>query len=191
MATEVLDASEAEAQVVTNIRNVLRKLARIRGLAVATTPATLARLTDKAFRAEFPVAKSDNRHAAAIARGIPARRKLVEDEGGSLSAEEAAREIGISKQAILKRYQKGQLIAWREGRQNAVRCPVWQFRDHAVLDGIEQTLEVLNAGNRLDDYGRVLFFLSNKGFLAGKRPIDCLREGEITKVVQSAQGYVE
>ncbi len=164
MGTEVLDASEAEAQVVTNIRGVLRKLARTKVLASATKPATLARLTDKAFRAEFPIAKPDSRQAAAIARGIPARRKLVEDEGGSLSAEDAAREIGISKQAILKRYQKGQLIAWRQERQSAVRFPVWQFRDHAVLDGIEQALKILNADNRLDDYGRMFFSFRTRGF---------------------------
>jgi hypothetical protein len=191
MAAHVLEAAAAAEQVVSDIRNVLRKLAATKVLAVATNPTSLARLTDRAFRAEFPVAQPDNRQAAAIARGIPARRKLVEDEGGSLSAEEAAGEIGISKQAILKRYQKGQLIAWREERQSAVRFPVWQFKHHAVLDGIVQTLEVLNAGNRLDDYGRMLFFLSHKAFLGGKRPLDCLRDGEISKVVQAAQGYVE
>jgi hypothetical protein len=191
MATPVLETIEAEQQIVTNIRSVLRKLAKSRVLVVATDPTNLARLTDKAFREEFPVAKPDNRLAAAIARGIPARRKLAEDEGGGLSAEEAAREIGISKQAILKRYQKGQLLAWREERQSAVRFPVWQFQDQRVLNGIEETLKALNVGNRLDDFGRMLFFLSNHGFLGGKRPIDCLRQGEVTKVVQAAQGYVE
>ena len=192
MATPaVLEAVEAKQHVVTNIRSVLRRLAASRVLANANDPTTLAQLTDQAFREEFPVARADNRQAVAIARGIPARRKLAEDEGGSLSADEAAKEIGISKQAILKRYQKGQIIAWREERQSAVRFPVWQFRDHKVLDGIEETLQALNTGNRLDDFGRMLFFLSTKGFLEGMRPIDCLREGEITKVVQAAQGYVE
>jgi hypothetical protein len=109
---------------------------------------------------------------------------------GSFSADQAAQALGISKQAILKRYQKGQIIAWREERQNAVRFPVWQFSDQKVLDGIEETLKILNAAHRLDDFGRVLFLLSNHGFLGGKRPIDCLRDGEGTKVLQAAQGYV-
>jgi hypothetical protein len=191
MATPVIEAIEAERRIVSDIRNVLRKLASSRALSVAAQPANLARLTDKAFRAEFPVEEPDNRLASAIARGIPARRKLAEDEGGSFSAEEAAREIGISKQAILKRYQKGQLFAWREERQKAVRFPVWQFRDRQVLAGIEETLKLLNAGNRLDDFGRMLFFLSKHGFLGGKRPLDCLRTGGITKVLLAAQGYVE
>ena len=191
MATLVIEAVEAERKIVSDIRTVLRKLAASRVLTVATKPANLARLTDKAFRQEFPAEKPDNRLASAIARGIPARRKLVEDEGGSFSADQAAQVLGISKQAILKRYQKGQIIAWREERQNAVRFPVWQFSDQKVLDGIEETLKILNAAHRLDDFGRVLFFLSNHGFLGGKRPIDCLREGEGTKVLQAAQGYVE
>jgi hypothetical protein len=191
MATSTLEAAEAEQRIVSDIRAVLRKLASSRFLGRSSAPSNLARLTDKAFRQEFPVEEPDNRLASAIARGIPSRRKLTTDEGGSLSAEEAAHEIGISKQAILKRYQKGQLIAWREERQKAVRFPVWQFHDHKVLDGIEDTLKVLNVGDRLDDFGRMLFFLSNHGFLGGKRPLDCLRQAEIAKVIQAAEGYVE
>jgi len=76
-------------------------------------------------------------------------------------------------------------------RQNAVRFPVWQFSDRKVPDGIEETLQILNAAHRLDDFGRMLFFLSNHGFLGWKRPVDRLREGERTKVLQAAQGYVE
>jgi len=135
------------------------------------------------------LADLDNRLANVIARGIPARQKLVEAEGGSFSAAEAAHELGISKTAILKRYQKGQLIAWRQKRQNAVRFPVWQFQDGRVLDGIEPALKVLNAGSRLDDFGRMLFFLSNSRFLGGQRPLDCLRRARVSKVLQAAEGY--
>ena len=151
--------------------------------------AVLARLTEKAFRQEFPVANSDNRLANAIARGITARQKLLQEEGGSVSAEEASRHLGISKAAILKRYQKGQLIAWREERQNAVRFPVWQFQEHKVLDGLEQVLAALNERSRLDDFGRMLFFLSTFGFLGGKRPLDLLRAGKLSKVLEATQGY--
>ena len=191
MATPLLEAVEAEQKIVSDIRAVLRKLAASGFLSVATEPANLARLTDKAFRQEFPAGKPDNRLASAIARGIPARRKLAEDEGGSISAGQAAQVLGISKQAILKRYQKGRIIAWREERQNARRFPVWQFSDRKVLEGVEETLQVLNAGSRLDDFGRMLFFLSNHAFLGGKRPIDCLRKGGVAKVLQAARGYVE
>jgi hypothetical protein len=189
MATAAPEPTAAEQRIVSDIRSTLRKLASLRSLAPATRPANLARLADQAFRQEFPVARSDNRLAGAIARGIPARQKLLEAEGGSLSAEAAARALGISKPAILKRYQKGRLIAWREERQKAVRFPVWQIQEGRVLDGLEQVLEVLNAGSPLDDFGRMLFFLSNSRFLGGKRPLDRLREAAVIKVLQAAEGY--
>ncbi len=174
---------DLEERIVKNIRSALRQVAG------AADPANLARLTGIAFRQEFPAAKGDNRLANAVARGITARQKLMEAEGGSLSAEEAARELGISKTAILKRYQKGQIIAWREERQNAARFPVWQFKFHKVLGGLEEILKVLNTGSRLNDFGRMLFFLSMMGFLGGKRPLDCLRAGQVDKVLQAAEGY--
>ena len=174
---------DAEERIVKNIRSALRQVAG------AVDAANLARLTGIAFGREFPIAKTDNRLANAVARGITARQKLIAAEGGSLSAEEAARELGLSKTAILKRYQKGQIIAWRQERQNAARFPVWQFKDHKVLDGLEEVLKVLNAGSRLDDFGRMLFFLSNRGFLGEKRPLDCLRAGEINKVLKASEGY--
>jgi hypothetical protein len=179
---------EAEVRIVRNIRSALRQGAAEAG-PVTAAPQNLVRLTEIAFRQEYPVAKADNRLANAMARGITARRKLMEADGGSLSAEEAARELGLSKTAILKRYHKGRIIAWREERQNAARFPVWQFQDHKVLHGLEEVLQILNAGSRLDDFGRMLFFLSNWGFLGKKRPVDCLRAGEVNKVLQAAGGY--
>src|SRR2546427_8203106 len=88
----------AEERIVKNIRSAFRQVAG------TADPSDLARLAGIAFRQEFPVAKADNRLANAIARGITARQRLIEAEGGSMSAEEASREIGISKTAILKRY---------------------------------------------------------------------------------------
>jgi hypothetical protein len=89
--------------------------------------------------------------------------------------------LGISQAAILKLYHRGQIIAWDDGRRSAARFPVWQFKDRELLDGLEETPKILSAGCRLDDFGRMLFFLSNQGFLGGKRPLDCLRAGEGTR----------
>ncbi|MGA2543804.1 MAG: hypothetical protein ABSG78_19820 [Verrucomicrobiota bacterium] len=179
---------DAEVRIVRNIRSALRQGAGEADPATAA-PLNLIRLAEIAFCQEFPVAKADNRLVNAVARGITVRRKLMEAEGGSLSAEEAARSLGISKTAILKRYHKGRIIAWRDERQNAARFPVWQFKDHKVLEGLEEVLQILNAGSRLDDFGRMLFFLSHLGFLGKKRPVDCLRAGKVHKVLQAAEGY--
>jgi len=183
----VAKLQDAEVRFVRNIRSALQ--GAVEADPVTAAPQNLIRLTEIAFCQEFPAAKADNRLISAMARGITVRRKLREAEGGSLSAEEAARVLGISKAAILKRYHKGWIIAWREERQNAARFPVWQFQDRKVLEGLEEVLQILNAGSRLDDFGRMLFFLSKLGFLGKKRPVDCLRAGEVNKVLQAAEGY--
>jgi hypothetical protein len=136
-------------------------------------------------------AVADARWTQAIKRGTSVRQKLIEAEGGSFSVDEAARELGVSKSALLMRFANGKLIAWCGEGQNAVRLPVWQFSNGQVVPGLEDVLAVLDDGNWLDDFGRIFFFLSNVGFHGGERPLDRLRRGEIHKVVQAAQGYAQ
>ena len=103
------------------------------------------------------------------------RQQMAVEEGGSISSDEAAH-FGVSKTAVLKRCQKGRLLAWREERQGAVRFPIWQFREGRGLQGLEQALAVLNQGHRLDDWGNVLFFLHTSGRLNNRRrSISCVR----------------
>lgn len=124
----------------------------------------------------------------AIARGISARQKIMKAEGGSISVEMVAQKLSISKTKVLERYHASRLIGWPDERQKTVRFPIWQFEDE-VLNGLEEVLEILNAGSRLDDFGRMLFFLSSQGFLGGQRPLDYLRAGKVDKVLQAAESY--
>ena len=130
--------------------------------------------------------------ARALNRGMAKREELKREEGGSLSAEQAARRLGMSKTAVIDRYRKGVLLGWRESRQKAIRFPVWQFGDDkTVLRGLEEVLRVLNAVDSLDDWGRIGFFLSPRASRGGKRPLDLLREGRIEEVRQMAAADVE
>ena len=129
--------------------------------------------------------------AMAHMRGAVAREKLKEEEGGSLSADDTGECLGISKAAVLKRYQKGQLLGWREAKQNAVRFPAWQFKDGNVLPGITEVLEVFRSAPWLDEWARIVFFLSPLASMRGKRPLDLLRKGELRKVLRAAQANVE
>ena len=91
----------------------------------------------------------------ALARGLEARQQLAEAEGGSLSSEEAARLLGISKTAVLKRLEAGRLLA--------ARFPRWQFDDRGrVLVGLEEVLAILNQDERLDAWGQILFFFAGE-----------------------------
>jgi hypothetical protein len=156
-------------------------------------PATLARLLNVAF--DFSVGGSETREgklARAAIRGMEVRQQLAEAEGGSLSSEDASRLLKISKTAVFKRLETGRLLAWREERLQAARFPGWQFDEHGhVLAGLEEVLTILNEDERLDAWGKVLFFLQEKSALGGRRPLDLLREGKLKEVCLAAHAYAE
>jgi hypothetical protein len=156
-------------------------------------PATLARLINLAFSLSIRTIKTrEAKLARAVLRGLEARGQLAETEGGSFSSDEVSRLLGISKTAVLKRLDAGHLLAWREERLQAARFPVWQFNDHGqVLPGLEEVLAILNQDERLDAWGKVLFFLQEKQSLGGRRPLDLLREGKLKEVCVAAHAYAE
>ena len=156
-------------------------------------PLALARLLGIAFDFTVGTGKSrEDKLERAHIRGLEIRRQLMEAEGGSWSSEEAARLLQISKTAVLKRLATGRLLAWREERLQAARFPRWQFDKHGqVLNGLEEVLEILHHDERLDAWGRILFFLQEKPSLGGRRPLDLLRQGKLKEVRLAAQAYAE
>jgi hypothetical protein len=182
-----LDDLPAEKQaVVKEFTDVIRKH---RG----QSSSSLARLANIAFTITFGARETrQDKFALAVARGMEARQKLAEAEGGSLSSEEVARLLQISKTAVLKRLEAGRLLAWREERLHAARFPRWQIDEHGqVLAGLTEVLDCLNQNQGLDAWGKILFFLQTKTGLGGKRPLDLLREGKVKQVCQAAQAYAE
>lgn len=154
---------------------------------------SLARLANIAFAITLGARETrQDKFALAVVRGMEARQKLAEAEGGSLSSEEVARLLRISKTAVLKRLGAGRLLAWREERLQAARFPRWQFDEHGqVLAGVKEVLECLDQDQDLDAWGKILFFLQTRTALGGKRPLDLLREGKVKQVCQAAQAYAE
>jgi len=186
MANQMAGLPAEEREVVDELLESLRKH---RGQG----PAKLAELMATAFAMTvtgFGKPARGAKLALAALRGMEARQRLIDDEGGSLSSEEAARLLGISKQAVLKRLEAGTLLAWREERLKAARFPQWQFNERgAVLAGVSEVLECLHANPRLDDWAKVLFFLQSKPSLDGERPLDFLRKGRVKEVSQAAKAY--
>ncbi len=127
----------------------------------------------------------------ALARGLFVREAAKQEEGGNISADQAAHRLGISKTSVLERFKKGQLLGWRETRQKAVRFPVWQFAHDEVLTGLPKVLSILSKSSQIDDWGRIMFFLNPRDSLEGKRPLDALREGRIPLVERLAWSEVE
>lgn len=133
----------------------------------------------------------DPRLVAAYARGRVLRQKLLAAEGGTISDVEAANKMGVSPTCLNRLYRTGKVLGWKEQGQTAVRFPVWQFQGTKVIPGLSKVILTLNSGCRLDDIGRIAFFLSNFGFLEGRRPLDLLKEGQLDRVLITARGYVQ
>jgi hypothetical protein len=187
LPSSALDDLPAEKQaVVKAFTDVIRKH---RG----QSSTSLARLASLAFAITLRARETrQDKFALAMTRGMEARQKLAEAEGGSLSSEEVARLLRISKTAVLKRLEAGRLLAWREERLQAARFPRWQFDEHGqVLAGLTEVLDCLNEDQGVDAWGKILFFLQTKSSLGGKRPLDLLREGKVKEVCRAAQAYAE
>ena len=183
-----LELTSNEQAVVDEFSEVIRRHMRLN-----RDPTVLARLVGVAFNRSLGARKSrGDKLARAQLRGLEVRHQLAESEGGSLSSDEIARLLRISKTAVLKRLAAGRLLAWREERLQAARFPRWQFDDHGqVLPGLEDVLDILNQNGRIDPWGKILFFLQSRNGPEGKRPLDQLRDGQVKDVVQAARAYAE
>lgn len=183
---EALEALPLEAQ---DWIEFLRKSLKERSKHLS--PTDLAKYTGVAFELTFTGSRREEKLANALARGVSVREKMATEEGGSLSAEEAARLLGMVKQSVLNLYHQGKLLGWRSEKQGAVRFPVWQFRDNGRLPGIEPVLAKLSASGILDDWGKIGFFLQAHRLSESRRPLDLLRENKLDQVLRIADAYVE
>lgn len=145
---------------------------------------------------EFPevleALSSEDPLADARIRGLEARAEILEAEGGTVSADEAAGLLGISREAVNQRRRAGKLLALSTGRRG-YRYPVWQFGEEegGVLPGFEQTLKSLGIQGQ---WGRAAFFLGGSALLDGVRPLELLRGGspeDIEAVIEAASARGE
>jgi hypothetical protein len=120
-------------------------------------------------------------------RGIAARQRLVESHGGTLTADEVAKPLKITRQAVDKRRRNGHLLAVELGRRGYY-YPAWQFGESGTLPGLES---VLNALSDHDAWMQLAFFISPNQRLDGKAPYEALAKGQLQAVLIAAQAYGE
>jgi hypothetical protein len=125
--------------------------------------------------------------AAARLRGLRAKERLLQAEGGTISAEEAGRRLHLTRQAVDKRRRAGRLLALSGGRRGYA-YPLWQFQDHGLLPGLP---EVFTDLSRHDAWMQLAFFLQENPYLDGAVPLVRLRQGDVAAVRRAAQGYGE
>ncbi len=125
--------------------------------------------------------------AEARLRGIEARKRLLEAEGGSLRAQVVASLLNISRQAAYKRYRAGRLIAVDCGR-HGFAFPAWQFVPGGILPGLEEALVPLAD---FDPWMKLAFFLEANAVTGGKSPLAALRQGKLQDVLRAAELHGE
>jgi hypothetical protein len=125
--------------------------------------------------------------AMARLRGIEAKRRILTNGGGMLSAEKVGEILTMSRQAVEKRRKAGRLIGVSLGRRG-FGYPAWQFSERGTLAGLEAVLEALKPH---DAWTKLVFFTSENAVTDGKKPLDMLRLGDIKKVVAAARTYGE
>jgi hypothetical protein len=120
-------------------------------------------------------------------RGIEYRRRILEKLGGTLSAEEVAELIGISRQAVDKRRSQNHLIGLTQGRRGYA-YPAFQFEDGKTLAGLRDVLDALSGH---DPWMQSIFFANGNDRLNGVTPLEALRQGKFASIVLAAQAYGE
>jgi transcriptional regulator with XRE-family HTH domain len=116
-------------------------------------------------------------------RGIRAKQRLLQAEGGVVRGQEFANLVGISRQAVDKRRRNGTLIGLSLGKKGYL-YPVWQ----ADIDGLKPVLAELR------EYGpwtQASFMLTPNSWLGDETPLNMLRQGESGAVVSAASMYGE
>ncbi len=143
-------------------------------LAALQTPEALSLLTKR-----DPLAK-------AKLRGLKLKQQLIEAEGGYGNSEEIAEMLGVSRQAINQRRQRGKLIGLSRGKGKYI-YPLWQFTDTGkTILGLEAVLEKLS---EVDPWTQVTFFLNPNVRLENNTPLEMLRIGEVETVIISAIAF--
>ena len=125
--------------------------------------------------------------AAPYLRGWQAQQELLKLAGGTMTSEQVAQVLRLTRQAVDKRRNSGKLIAIPQGQHKFV-YPACQFGERGPLMGLEEMLAGL--GDR-DAWMQLTFLLSPNSDLDGKSPHDLLRQGKSVPVVEAAARFGE
>jgi len=130
---------------------------------------------------------ADDPFIAAKFRGLKRKKQMLETAGGTLTSEQVAEVLGISRQAVDKRRLSNQLLALTQGKRG-YSYPSFQFDDGRTIPGLEEVLGELKS---LDPWMQMVFFTNPHERLGVKTPIERLQKGSIEDVKSIAVEYGE
>lgn len=151
-------------------------------LAAPTDAGSLARLLSRSDIVGTAVTDLDPL-VPALARNVEHRQRLIELAGGVLSADEAGRVLGITRQAIDKRRRANTILAVREGSD--WRYPACQFAEGEVVAGIADVVRGLTSAG---PWATLDFLLAPDTALGGRSPLDLLRDKQQDAVLRLVGG---
>jgi len=131
--------------------------------------------------------RTDDLRAEARLSGLRSKAFLAQAEGGTISADEAAEVLGLTRQGVDQRRRAGRLLALTLGRRG-YRYPLWQFSGHGMLPGLEDTLRALDS---FEEWAQASWFINPNMDLDGHSPLTLLRQGHSEPVIQAARRYGE
>jgi hypothetical protein len=132
-----------------------------------------------------PTATDEEVIAGAQLRGLDARQQVLDAEGGTLSAEQMARRLHLTRQAVDLRRRNHRLIGLPVGR-HGYRYPIWQLGHAGTWPWVPR---MINALAPHDSWQQVFFLLSPHPDLEGETPLNALRGGRIEEVITLARTY--
>jgi hypothetical protein len=124
---------------------------------------------------------------AAKFRGLKRKQSMLEAAGGTLTSEQVAEVLGISRQAVDKRRASNQLLALTQGKRG-YSYPGFQFEDGKTISGLEEILAELK---HLDPWMQMVFFTGPNERLEQRTPLESLRKGLVNEVKAAARGFGE
>ena len=147
--------------------------------------AILAKTLDSFIPASTTKISEEKAREIVLARGALARKRLEQAGGGAISAEQVADLFGLSRQGVDYLRKAKRIVAWRLG-SGKWHYPVWQFHDGRVRPGISECLKELPSD---DPWGRMIFFLSPRESLSGRRPLDLIVSGDVSNAIAAARRH--
>jgi hypothetical protein len=124
--------------------------------------------------------------APALARNEEHREMLLRRAGGALSAEEAARSLEMTREAVDEWRRAGLLLAIPEGSD--WRYPACQFQQSDVVPGLAEVVRGLAAAG---PWVTLDFLLAPDTVLGGRTPLQALRKGDrdaVLRLVRASRG---
>ena len=155
-----------------------------RALSATTAEGTVAEAMSAVVLEEESITDEDRAIAAALAEGTLQKKELLEEMGGAFTADQLAKILKISPQAVHGGRQTNLYFGLPVAK--GFRYPKFQVTDSGTLKGLK---EFLSAFTLPDPWTKLAVLVAPSDRLNGRSPLNAIKTGEIGKAVEVALAY--